>query len=267
MTPPDLPTSRAISLIEASPHEPATAYVAANRYQLGDRAPYLYRTDDYGEDVDEDRRRHPGRRLHARRSARTRSAPACSSPAPSTACRSRSTTAPRWQSLRLNLPVVPVHDLVVKTATSSSARTAAASGSSTTSALRQARPRSRPRRCTCSRRCRRSGAFAAAPIDYYLGRGGEGHDGNSRRRRRRCGSSRASPEGREEAGRRRGADGGATGREGSAWRSAARRHTKAGMNRFQWDMRLPPGATFPGLIMWARAPRGPIALPGGYRCR
>jgi photosystem II stability/assembly factor-like uncharacterized protein len=48
ITPPDLPEFARISRIEASPHDPATAYLAANRYQRSDRAPYVYRTHDYG---------------------------------------------------------------------------------------------------------------------------------------------------------------------------------------------------------------------------
>jgi len=37
-----------VSVIEASPHDAATAYVAATRYKLDDRTPYLLRTHDYG---------------------------------------------------------------------------------------------------------------------------------------------------------------------------------------------------------------------------
>jgi photosystem II stability/assembly factor-like uncharacterized protein len=50
VTPPELRAREfaRISLVEASPHHPGTAYVAANRYQQDDRAPYAYRTDDYG---------------------------------------------------------------------------------------------------------------------------------------------------------------------------------------------------------------------------
>jgi photosystem II stability/assembly factor-like uncharacterized protein len=48
VTPPDLPEFTRISLIEASPHDPGTAYLAGNRYQRADRAPYVYRTTDYG---------------------------------------------------------------------------------------------------------------------------------------------------------------------------------------------------------------------------
>jgi hypothetical protein len=48
VTPPTLPPYSRISLIEASPHDPGAAYLAAKRYQLDDRAPYIYRTHDYG---------------------------------------------------------------------------------------------------------------------------------------------------------------------------------------------------------------------------
>jgi photosystem II stability/assembly factor-like uncharacterized protein len=49
VTPKDLPEFARISLVEASPFRPGTAYVAANRYQHDDFAPYVYRTDDYGD--------------------------------------------------------------------------------------------------------------------------------------------------------------------------------------------------------------------------
>src|SRR5205814_9450960 len=37
-----------VSIIEASHFAPGTAYLAVNRYQLEDMAPYIYRTTDYG---------------------------------------------------------------------------------------------------------------------------------------------------------------------------------------------------------------------------
>src|SRR5204863_1574514 len=49
VTPKDMPDCSRISLVEASPHRPGTAYVAANHYQRDDFAPYAWRTDDYGE--------------------------------------------------------------------------------------------------------------------------------------------------------------------------------------------------------------------------
>jgi len=48
ITPPDLPEWALISIIEPSPHDAATAYVAATRYKSDDTAPYLYKTTDAG---------------------------------------------------------------------------------------------------------------------------------------------------------------------------------------------------------------------------
>ena len=48
VTPPDLPEWALISIIEPSPHDPATAYVAATRYKHDDTTPYLYKTTDSG---------------------------------------------------------------------------------------------------------------------------------------------------------------------------------------------------------------------------
>jgi photosystem II stability/assembly factor-like uncharacterized protein len=48
VTPPGLTAWSKISLIEASHFDPAIAYAAVDRSHLDDRAPYLYRTRDYG---------------------------------------------------------------------------------------------------------------------------------------------------------------------------------------------------------------------------
>ena len=48
VTPPDMPQHTRVSAIDASPHEPATAYVAGKRYEMADRRPYLWKTNDYG---------------------------------------------------------------------------------------------------------------------------------------------------------------------------------------------------------------------------
>ncbi len=48
ITPPDMKEFTRVSLIEASPHDPGTAFVAGKRYQLDDRAPYIWKTHDYG---------------------------------------------------------------------------------------------------------------------------------------------------------------------------------------------------------------------------
>ncbi|MEO7513527.1 MAG: glycosyl hydrolase [Gemmatimonadaceae bacterium] len=48
VTPPALLPNTRISRIDASPHRPGTAYVAAERHQMDDRAPYIWKTCDYG---------------------------------------------------------------------------------------------------------------------------------------------------------------------------------------------------------------------------
>lgn len=48
ITPKDLPAGGRVAWIDASPHRKGSAYFTVYRYLLGDYAPYIYRTDDYG---------------------------------------------------------------------------------------------------------------------------------------------------------------------------------------------------------------------------
>jgi photosystem II stability/assembly factor-like uncharacterized protein len=48
ITPKDLEKGGRVAWIEASPHRRGSAYFATYRYLVGDYAPYIYRTDDYG---------------------------------------------------------------------------------------------------------------------------------------------------------------------------------------------------------------------------
>jgi hypothetical protein len=92
VTPPDLPEFARISLIAASPHDAGTAYLAANRYQRADRAPYVYRTHDYGKTW---RRSSTAfaQTTSRDRSRKTRNARDCCGSAPKPASTSRSTMA------------------------------------------------------------------------------------------------------------------------------------------------------------------------------
>lgn len=49
ITPDDLPEGGRVAFIDVSPHRRGSAYYAVYRYLLGDYAPYIYRTDDYGQ--------------------------------------------------------------------------------------------------------------------------------------------------------------------------------------------------------------------------
>ncbi len=48
VTPPDLPPHTRVMSVEASPHDPAGALVAGIRYEMDDRSPYAWKTEDYG---------------------------------------------------------------------------------------------------------------------------------------------------------------------------------------------------------------------------
>jgi hypothetical protein len=113
VTPKDLPEWALISIIEASPHDAATAYVAATRYKHDDFRPYLYKTNDYGQtwtaitdgiaenDFTRVIREDPARRglLYV---------------GTETGVHVSFDDGGHWQPLQRNLPVVPIHDLVVK---------------------------------------------------------------------------------------------------------------------------------------------------------
>ena len=107
-----MPQWSLISIIEPSRFDPAAAYVAATRYKLDDYRPYLYVTKDFGKtwkkitngipDNDFTRviREDPNRQgiLYA---------------GTETGVYFSVDEGKNWQSLRLNFPVTPVHDMVV----------------------------------------------------------------------------------------------------------------------------------------------------------
>ena len=70
VTPQDLAEWSRISLIEASPHDAGTAYVAIDRHQNDDLAPYIYKTNRLRRDLDPDHGWHSGRCVCARRPRR-----------------------------------------------------------------------------------------------------------------------------------------------------------------------------------------------------
>lgn len=49
VTPGQLPPGGRVDAVEPSPHDPAKAYVSVLRYQLGDRRPHIYKTENYGQ--------------------------------------------------------------------------------------------------------------------------------------------------------------------------------------------------------------------------
>jgi photosystem II stability/assembly factor-like uncharacterized protein len=113
ITPPDLPEWALISIIEASPHDEKTAYVAATRYKSDDFAPYLYKTSDYGKNwtritngIEPDHftrviREDPEKKglLYA---------------GTEVGIYVSYDDGANWERMTGNLPVVPIHDFVIK---------------------------------------------------------------------------------------------------------------------------------------------------------
>jgi photosystem II stability/assembly factor-like uncharacterized protein len=113
VTPAALPEWSLISIIEPSPHDPATAYLAANRYKLDDFAPYLYKTTDYGKTWTEITNGVPGDSF-ARVIREDPIRQGLLYAGTETGVFVSFDDGGHWQSLQNNLPVVPVHDVIVK---------------------------------------------------------------------------------------------------------------------------------------------------------
>lgn len=262
VTPPDLPPFTRVSLIEASPHEPGTAYLAGNRYQRADRAPYVYRTDDYGQtwttivtglpvtDFARAVREDPTRAgllylgtehgIHVSYDG-----------------------GAHWQSLQLNLPVTPVHGIVVE----ENDLVVGTHGRGfwvldDIAALRQLPPDLATRALhvftpgPATRRLEN-----AAPIDYYLAADAtevrvEILDASGTVIRAMTSTDAPAAE--------RGGEGEEDGPRGGG---APRVTTRQGMNRLSWDMRRSGARDFPGMILWAGRVAGPLVVPGPYTVR
>jgi photosystem II stability/assembly factor-like uncharacterized protein len=113
VTPPALQPFSRVNIVEASPHDPGTAYLAVNRYQLDDFRPYIFKTTDYGKSWQQIASGIPERSFV--RSVRE-------DPARKDLLFAGTETGVyysldgggRWQSLQLNLPAVPITDLAIK---------------------------------------------------------------------------------------------------------------------------------------------------------
>ncbi|MGQ0647571.1 MAG: WD40/YVTN/BNR-like repeat-containing protein, partial [Gemmatimonadaceae bacterium] len=113
VTPPDIGDFTRISIIEPSRYSAGTAYVAANRYALGDQRPIFYKTTDYGKTwtainngIRADHFARVIREDPVRRGllfAGTERGPYVSFD-----------DGMNWQWLQKNLPLVPIHDIAIK---------------------------------------------------------------------------------------------------------------------------------------------------------
>lgn len=102
-----------ISVIEPSPHDPATAYVAATCYKSDDLRPYLYRTNDYGASWTKITGGIPDHEFTRviRADPNRRGLLFCGTESGIFASFDDGVA---WQRLQTNLPVTPIWDLVIK---------------------------------------------------------------------------------------------------------------------------------------------------------
>ena len=263
VTPPDLPAVSRVSIIEPSPHDAATAYFCAKRYLEDDRAPYVFRSRDYGktwtkvvtgirsDDYVHVVREDPVR--HGLLYAGTEHGVYVSFDA-----------GDHWQSLSLNLPdtqvsdlVVEAHDLVAGTHGRSiwildDIDVLRAAGATLPKAPTMFPPRPAVR------------SVNGAVVDYFLPRDAaeitvEILDGAGAVLRTVRGSE-AEDAAIKEANAR--AD------EGLGLKRPDAPGRKKGVNRYRWDLRCDGAVVFEGMVLWgARADVGPVVVPATYQVR
>src|SRR5438093_8124252 len=113
ITPKGIPEWSMVSLIEASPHDAGTAYAAIDAHKLADLQPYIFKTSDFGKtwkkitDGIAD-----GEYVHAVREDPSQKEMLYAGT--ETGIYISFDDGAHWQSLQLNLPNTPIHDLVVK---------------------------------------------------------------------------------------------------------------------------------------------------------
>jgi photosystem II stability/assembly factor-like uncharacterized protein len=113
VTPKGIPDWSLVSLIEASPHDAGTAYAAVDTHKLDDFRPYIFKTTDFGKTWTKIISGIPdGAYTHAVREDPVRRNLLYAGT--ETGIYVSFDGGANWQSLQLNLPNAPIHDLIVK---------------------------------------------------------------------------------------------------------------------------------------------------------
>jgi photosystem II stability/assembly factor-like uncharacterized protein len=113
VTPDSMPEWTLVSIIEASPHDAATAYIAATRYKFDDFSPYLFKTNDYGVSWSRITTGLPNH-VYTRAIREDPTRRGLLYAGTETGVFVSFDDGANWQPLKGNLPAVPIHDLVVR---------------------------------------------------------------------------------------------------------------------------------------------------------
>ena len=275
VTPPAMPAWGTVSMIEASRYDADTAYVAVDRHKLDDVKPYVFATHDAGKSWARlDGTIPEGSFVHAVREDTVKKELLYAGT--ETGVLVSFDSGQHWQSLQVNLPRSPVHDLAVSgddlaiathgrsfwimddvTALRQVAAAAAVSAAylyAPGKSVRRYYPDS-----VDSRPPSGENPPAGILIDYYLGAaptGGIGIEildaaGNVVRH-----LSSVESKGAEQPP------------EWPDWvHPATTLPAQKGMNRFVWDLRYDDPVQIPGAFYAGLPPRGPLAMPGAYTLR
>jgi photosystem II stability/assembly factor-like uncharacterized protein len=258
ITPKEMPEFGRVSQIDASAFDNGTAYLSVRRPLLNDRAPYIFKTTDYGktwtkivnglgaEDYVHAVREDPTRRglLYA---------------ATQHGVYISYDDGAQWQSLKLNMPDVPVADLIVE-------RDELAIGThgrgfwvlDNISPLRQATPAVLAAKTHLFAPATALRSSPGVSLSWTLAEKPKRGtlailDSAGAVVREFAGDTAAPAAGGAGMGRRRGTS--------SAF------PLQAGLTRFTYDLRADGIESFPGMVLWGAGTAGPALPPGRYTVR
>jgi photosystem II stability/assembly factor-like uncharacterized protein len=259
ITPKDLPKFSRVSIIDESKHRPGTLFVAANRYQVDDRKPYVFKTHDYGKTwtkiingIEDGHFTRAVREDHEREGLLFL--------ATEHGVYFSMNDGALWQSLQLKLPDTPIRDLVVKD-------NDVVLGShgrgfwilDDIQPIRQYTDEMKNESAVLFQPADAIRGINDAKIQYYLKEQADSItfeilDANDKLINTFTGSK---PKYEKDP-------------DAPWWETggSSKPTTAAGINNFTWDLRYPGATEFDGMIIWsARPQRGPKAPLGTYKVR
>jgi photosystem II stability/assembly factor-like uncharacterized protein len=263
ITPKDFPEFMRISIIDASPHTPGTAYLAGKRYQLDDTKPYIYKIENYGKKWTKIVTGIPANDfVHSVREDPKR--PGLLYAGTEHGIYVSFDDGAHWQSLLLNLPDTQVSDLLIAgddLAIATHGRSFYILDDITW--LRQLKPDLLGESAHLFRPRPAVRSVGPAALNYYLKQPADKLtlqilDSSGQVVRTFESSPEEDKKGKKE-----------TDEDSDFGPPAPKPPSRtAGLNRFAWDLRYPGATVFEGLIMWgARAEQGPATPPGEFQAR